>query len=81
MARPAPSWPTIMPTVTRIPRMQGLPPLTSGFWVIRSKGAAGFSIGRKSKDGRKSRQAERHPLIEYPHWVERALRGRERRTE
>ncbi len=27
--------PTIMPTVTRKPRMQGFPPMTSGFNVIR----------------------------------------------
>lgn len=35
MLRPAPICPTIIPTVTRMPRMQGLPPMISGFWLIR----------------------------------------------
>ena len=34
--RPAPIWPTIMPAVTRKPRTQGLPPMTSARCVIRS---------------------------------------------
>ena len=33
--RPAASDPTIIPTVTRIPRMHGLPPMTAAFCVIR----------------------------------------------
>src|ERR1700730_9452850 len=37
MLRPAPIWPTIMPTVTRWPRIQGLPPIIAGSWVIREK--------------------------------------------
>src|SRR5262249_25826373 len=35
MVRPAPICATIMPTVTRIPRMHGLPPMTAAFCVIR----------------------------------------------
>src|ERR1044071_9195754 len=31
--------PTIMPTVTRMPRMQGLPPITFGSVVTRSSGS------------------------------------------
>jgi hypothetical protein len=38
MLRPAPICPTIMPTVTRCPRMQGLPPMTAGSWVMRGNG-------------------------------------------
>src|SRR5579864_5323313 len=37
MLRPAPIWPTIIPTVTRKPRMHGLPPMTAGFCVMRVK--------------------------------------------
>jgi hypothetical protein len=33
--RPAATRPTIVPTVTRNPRMQGFPPMTAGFVVIR----------------------------------------------
>jgi len=36
MVRPAPIWRTIIPAVTRIPRMQALPPITAGLWVMRS---------------------------------------------
>ncbi len=32
----APIWPTIIPTVTRMPRTQGFPPMTSGSCVMRS---------------------------------------------
>lgn len=35
MVLPAETASTIMPTVTRMPRMQGLPPITSGSIVIR----------------------------------------------
>jgi hypothetical protein len=35
---PAPIWPRIIATVTRIPRMQALPPMMSGCCVMRCKG-------------------------------------------
>ncbi len=35
MLRPLPVCPTIMPTVTRIPRTQAWPPMTSGRCVMR----------------------------------------------
>src|SRR5579871_3872815 len=37
MLCPAPTWPTTMPTVTRMPRTHGLPPITAGSCVMRSK--------------------------------------------
>jgi len=37
MARPAANRPTTVPTVTRIPRMHGLPAIASGSWVILEK--------------------------------------------
>src|ERR1035441_10634812 len=36
--------PTIAPTVTRIPRTQGLPPITSGFRVILSSPISDFIL-------------------------------------
>src|SRR5687768_17371877 len=38
MVRPAATRPTIVPTVTRRPRMHGLPPITSGSNVILVRG-------------------------------------------
>src|SRR6266568_4230221 len=43
MLWPAPIWPTIIPTVTRIPRMHGFPPITPGSCVMRSSCAILFS--------------------------------------
>jgi len=37
MLTPAPICPTIMPTVTRMPQIQGRPPIISGLCVMRSK--------------------------------------------
>ncbi len=50
--RPAAIDSTIMPTVTRIPRTQGLPPIGSGFTVIRSNDcmASGY-CGCKTSGG------------------------------
>src|SRR5208282_1526509 len=44
MLRPAPICPTIMPTVTRIPRMQGFPPIRPGSWVIRLRSGMVVSL-------------------------------------
>ena len=38
---PGAIWPTITPTVTRMPRMHGLPPMTCGFCVMRLKSFIG----------------------------------------
>jgi len=35
------------PTVTRMPRMQGLPPIIPGCWVMRSKSAIDLDLKRK----------------------------------
>jgi hypothetical protein len=36
IVREQPSWPTIMLTETRVPRMQALPPPMPGVWIMRS---------------------------------------------
>ena len=41
MLCPEPTSPTTTPTVTRIPRMHGFPPITAGFRVMRSKSSIG----------------------------------------
>ncbi|GHV79650.1 hypothetical protein AGMMS49944_14410 [Spirochaetia bacterium] len=41
MVSPAPSRETILPAVMRIPLIQGLPPITPGVRVIRSKRPTG----------------------------------------
>ena len=48
--------PTIVPTVTRMPRRHGLPPITSGFRVIRSRSMSCtiefYRYGRATPAGR-----------------------------
>src|SRR5262249_20899231 len=48
MDRPAAIASTIMPTVTRIPRIQGFPPITSGFVEMRLNCGTSSGYHRKS---------------------------------
>ena len=50
MVRPLATASTIIPTVTRIPRMQGFPPMISGLMVMR-RSACTLSSYRPSKQG------------------------------
>jgi len=45
MSWPPDSMPTIRPTVTRVPRIQGFPPMTAGLRVMRWKVVMLFSPG------------------------------------
>jgi hypothetical protein len=74
MVRPTPIYPTIMPTVTRWQRAcRGLPPITSGFWVMRSKcGIAAALSGMLGMVVFFSRLPMRARRVQYPEGIDAA---------